>query len=460
MDKTTHCSLDIETSGFDPAKDEILELGFVFFEVGAKGIKLGKEYSQVFKPKGEVTETILALTGITREELEKGKDFAECKKDIQEQLKDAVIVGHNINFDARFLESLGIKFQGTFVDTLDLAQFILPTHPSYNLENLMHYFGVPHTEAHRALADAKATLLVLEGLLKVYGGFPEGLKMEIKQAAESGKFSWLVLLEAEMKTPPARPIKKPAKAAPEGLCPVKLETDKFYNFLLGADVPLSAAHSLGKQKQPSLLVLPNFSQVTRLWKEGLIEPAFVSSNTFDGKAFKALRSKPGLSADELKFVLKILVWQETNWQAESIADLNLSFFGGQFKRLIIGKAVKEKTRETVLACDLPAFFEFVGKGWYKSRNIVFVGLDGLEKALSDNLGEKVSWGRFNYLLKGIYNAETKVGDPLLSKEVEDGLAASDLFFGLTSALLQSDPPGFMQVKFEEGVLPQETMSKS
>src|SRR3989344_8397077 len=185
-----YCSLDIETSGFDPAKDEILELGFVVFEVGAKGVKLGKEYSQVFKPKGEVTETILALTGITREELEKGKDFAECKKDIQEQLKDAVIVGHNINFDARFLESLGIKFQGTFVDTLDLAQFILPTHPSYNLENLMHYFGVPHTEAHSALADAKATLKVLEGLLNVYAGFDSALKQQISKLLAPSAFVW------------------------------------------------------------------------------------------------------------------------------------------------------------------------------------------------------------------------------------------------------------------------------
>ena len=61
-----YCSLDIETSGFDPLKNEVLEIGFVFFvveaKVDAKGgtsakearIKITEEYSRVFKPNGEV----------------------------------------------------------------------------------------------------------------------------------------------------------------------------------------------------------------------------------------------------------------------------------------------------------------------------------------------------------------------------------------------------------------------
>src|SRR3989344_4719041 len=235
MENKKYCSLDIETSGFDPVKDEILEIGFAFFEIGKSDksdesevgsrIKITNEYSKVFKPEREVSETILALTGITNEELKGAPKFSEHLEEIQNKLKDAVLVGHNIGFDIKFLQGLGVKFSGTSIDTLDLVQFILPTHPSYNLENLMHYFGVPHIEAHRALADAKATLLVLEGLLKAYGGFPDSLKTEIKQIAESGKFPWLALLEGEMKILPARPIKKPAKVVPEGLCPVKLETD-------------------------------------------------------------------------------------------------------------------------------------------------------------------------------------------------------------------------------------------
>jgi hypothetical protein len=89
-----------------------------------------------------------------------------------------------LNFDLGFLRSLGLQFESGEIDTLDLAQFILPTHQSYNLENLMHYFGVPHTEAHRALADAKATVKVLQGLLASFAGFQADLKQEIIELSE------------------------------------------------------------------------------------------------------------------------------------------------------------------------------------------------------------------------------------------------------------------------------------
>ena len=55
-------------------------------------------------------------------------------------------------------------------------QSLVPLQSTAMSENLMHYFGVPHTEAHRALADAKASLKVLQGLLKVFSDFPQKLK--------------------------------------------------------------------------------------------------------------------------------------------------------------------------------------------------------------------------------------------------------------------------------------------
>src|SRR5579863_3490126 len=85
-----YCSLDIETSGFDPLKNEILEVGLVLFSVEKGEFKILEEYSKVFKPKREVPANILGLTGITKEELRKAKPVEAYKKELQEKLKQAV----------------------------------------------------------------------------------------------------------------------------------------------------------------------------------------------------------------------------------------------------------------------------------------------------------------------------------------------------------------------------------
>src|SRR3989344_8318620 len=163
--QTIYCSLDIETSEFDPSVGEILEIGMVFFHLRKDRVEIVKEYDAVFKPAKQVAPRILALTGITEEELVNARPFAEYSKEIQELVKDCVIVGHNIDFDTKFLEAFGIKFSGRKIDTINLAQIFLPTFPSYNLEGLMNFLEVEHKNAHRALADAKASLIVMEKLL-------------------------------------------------------------------------------------------------------------------------------------------------------------------------------------------------------------------------------------------------------------------------------------------------------
>jgi DNA polymerase III alpha subunit (gram-positive type) len=88
------------------------------------------------------------------------------------------------------LKGLGLSFQGPSIDTLELVQWLLPTHHSYNLENLMHYFKVPHQEAHRALADSKAAVRILEKLLIKYVSFPTKLKNNVKLYFSKLKPSW------------------------------------------------------------------------------------------------------------------------------------------------------------------------------------------------------------------------------------------------------------------------------
>src|SRR3989344_8837802 len=432
------CSLDIETSGFDPLKDEILEVGFVFFEISSKCIKITEEYSQVFKPVREVPAKIFGLTGISQRELDEAPKFSEQRDFIQDKLKDAVIVGHNVIFDIKFLESVGIKFSGKIVDTLDLAQFILPTHHSYNLENLMHTFIILHKDAHRALADCKAALQVLEKLLQIYSGFPEKLKIQIQSLTKPFALPIYEFLNFNLSNgqAPSATASIPPKVKSTKPIILKIEAKSLYDFSLGQNYLDILLSSFEKSKAKVLLVLPKMQQVLELWRQGKAKGVFASEQLLDETKLQAFLDKKDLTLDETKFLLKVLVWKYTNWQSECLADLNLSFFGGQFRQILSGAKIKEDLKSKILCCDQKTFLSFSKKALYSSRLVVVLGLPELEQNISSNIAQKVSWGYISYILKSFYNPEITSGNFDYKDSVLSALSASDLFFGLVSALLK------------------------
>ncbi len=447
------CSLDIETTGFDPLTEEILEVGFAFFILDDKGIKITEEWTQVFKPSKEVSPQILALTGITLKELENAPKFSEYRDFLQDKLGQTVILGHNITFDTKFLEGFGIKFSGEIIDTLDLAQWLLPTHHSYNLENLMHTFKISHKEAHRALADSKAALKVFEKFLQIYSGFEAELKKKVFNLLEKSNYTGLEFFKATL--PPVSfedfglPLKKNNNKIKANF---EVKPNTYYNFNLGQDFQELLA--LGETSSKTLLVVPKAQQALDLYRKKAAQAAvFLPELRFHKKNFSKLAKKKNLTLEETRFVLKILVWSEVNWQTETILDLNLSFFGGQFKNLIVGGEIEEnKTAQTVV-CDMATFIYLSENRLFKNRAVIICGLSELETAISSNIGSKASWGYLNYLLKSFYNPEIFSGEEKYKHTVEEALSASDLFFGLVNALLQSEsPPGFVTYKISEDTL--------
>jgi DNA polymerase III epsilon subunit-like protein len=464
MDKNekTYCSLDIETSGFDPLTNEILEVGFVMFKVQGPRFKVLEEWTQVFKPSKPVVPQILGLTGITQNELDEAPAFSEYQAFLQKKLGDATIVGHNVVFDIKFLEAFGIKFTGEVVDTLDLVQFLLPTHHSYNLENLMHTFGISHKDAHRALADSKATLKLLENLLRVFAGFSDKLKLSIKKLIKNLNFPWQSLLDSEF---PVLKFNDLLKEKPLDLSVLPTVDFKFESKTVNAlpisyDFIYTLAADLKKSKKEYLLVVPKTQQVLELYRNKFIDDAlFLPEHQFDKKKFNALIKRKNQTAEEVKFILKILVWQETNWQSETILDLNLSFFGGQFKSLIIGGKVNKQRNASVLGCNHSVFLELSNSGLYKERQVIICGLNDFEGSITKDLGAKISWGYINYLLKTFYNFDLNIGQDKFMKPTEQALADTDLFFGLVSALLQTDPPSFQYFKITPETLNQDNYQK-
>jgi predicted DnaQ family exonuclease/DinG family helicase len=178
--------LDLETSGIDPKSSDIIEVAMIRYE---KGKEVGR-YSDLIKIDYELPEIITAITSITDEMLlKKGKEKEDVLKKVEKMLKGAYLVGHNINFDFAFLQTAKVKMQiSGLIDTVQLAQVMLPSAASYSLEALTDDLNISHEQKHRAMGDVEATSDLFEYLFKSANGLPKRLVQEIQDLAEKAEW--------------------------------------------------------------------------------------------------------------------------------------------------------------------------------------------------------------------------------------------------------------------------------
>ena len=171
--------LDLETSGIDPKRDEIIEVAMIRYENGKEVAR----YDDLIKIDFKLKEIITIITGITDKDLEEdGKDQEDVFSEVERVIKGAYIVAHNTNFDVGFLRAKGIDLDilGT-IDTIPLAQILIPEAPSYSLESLTDDLNISHENSHRAMADVEATLELLKHLWKKAAEIPKPALNEIKE---------------------------------------------------------------------------------------------------------------------------------------------------------------------------------------------------------------------------------------------------------------------------------------
>ncbi len=433
-----YCSIDLEFTGFDPEKEQILEIGFAFFDVSDDGLVATETWSRVFKPTIEVHQKILGLTGITQEEIDVAPSIGEFKDFLSEKLQDAIIVAHNPTLDIKFLELAGVKLSGKSIDTLELVQFLLPTHHSYNLENLMHYFGIAHKDSHRALADCLSTISLLEKMIAIHNNFSSELKSELRVFLDKGQFEWAPLLQLN--------ISQNEIEANDSLSHDELTNDKLDlsgTTLQDNVVVLDPIHHLHESRVANtlqdqggrwLVAMRSKQEVLKLWQAGLVEGVFETKDLFDQENFEQFKFAAQTS-EEYRFILKILVWLHTNWQTKTVLDLNLSFFGGQFKTYITGGDY-QTSEARIVACDFRTLIILAEANLEPNRNLLVCDLQRFEYFLTHNSTERISWHSFNYILKSIYNPETEFGQSKYKKQVIELLSSVDLFFGLVQLTLR------------------------
>ena len=181
----TCVALDLETTGLDAQRDNIIEFGAVKF----RGPEVIDTFECLVNPYQLLPPFVQRLTGITQRELDASPPFNAIADQIAEFVGAAPIIGHNVSFDTGFLARQGITFSGQSYDTWDLAAAILPSCTEYSLPRLCRFLNVKHRRPHRALADAEATHAVLMALMEHVLGLDPGVAALIQRLAAQGRWS-------------------------------------------------------------------------------------------------------------------------------------------------------------------------------------------------------------------------------------------------------------------------------
>jgi ATP-dependent DNA helicase DinG len=176
----TIAALDIETTGLDPSKDKIIEIGVRIFE----GKRVIKEWSSLINPFIHIPAFITELTGISNEMVRNAPAAQDIMQELEVLISDFPILGQNIPFDLSFFKKYKILQSNPSLDTYELAAVLMPNASRYNLGALTHKLNIPQSANHRALDDARATHLVFVKLWEEAYELPIDLLFEIVHHGE------------------------------------------------------------------------------------------------------------------------------------------------------------------------------------------------------------------------------------------------------------------------------------
>jgi predicted DnaQ family exonuclease/DinG family helicase len=168
-----YAALDLETTGLDPARDRVIEVGAVAFTPD----HVSGTMERLVDPGRAVPEAVLRLTGIRQEELQGAASAESALGELSDFLRGRQPVGHGARLDVDFLTAAGLwDSSQEILDTLDVARILLPAAPSHSLPVLAVELGFSQPRPHRALDDADATRQLLLRLREEAAAFDESLK--------------------------------------------------------------------------------------------------------------------------------------------------------------------------------------------------------------------------------------------------------------------------------------------
>ena len=177
-------AFDLETTGLSSRTDRIIEIGAVI-------MKDGKEidrFQTFVDPKCQLSKETTELTGITQEMLVGAPGLEEALPKFLEFVGSRVLVAHNADFDTSFIraacQQLGYEYNFTSVDTLVLAQNLMPQLKRFKLNLVADALSLPEFNHHRAADDAVICGLIMVKFLQMLNDMGVSDLQQINKAME------------------------------------------------------------------------------------------------------------------------------------------------------------------------------------------------------------------------------------------------------------------------------------
>jgi predicted DnaQ family exonuclease/DinG family helicase len=257
-----YAALDLETTGLDPARDRVIEVGAVAFTPD----RISATMECLVDPGRAVPETVLRLTGIRQDELKGAASAESALSELSEFLRGRQPVGHGARLDVDFLSAAGLWDPAQeILDTLDVARILLPAAASHSLPLLAIELGFSQPRPHRALDDADATRQLLLRLRDEAVSLDEGLKESM--LALVAPYEWSVARFFAEALTASNPDPVPASAArvhssdsgkSAGLPP---DDPDLVAALLGPEGPLAGALPGYEHREPQMQMLLAVAQI-------------------------------------------------------------------------------------------------------------------------------------------------------------------------------------------------------
>lgn len=163
------CVIDLETTGGNPESEKIIEVGMVKIE----NRRISEERSFLINPEKDIPDFVQKLTGIRKADVKHSPKIDEVIDEIIQFIGDSILVAHNTSFDIPFLNGVLKKLQRPALEnkvicTNIMTKYMIPDIMSSNLTYMSQIFNIPHSQAHRAIEDARATGELLLKYLDIF----------------------------------------------------------------------------------------------------------------------------------------------------------------------------------------------------------------------------------------------------------------------------------------------------
>lgn len=163
--------VDLETTGLNPYKHEIIEIGAVIFN--PENLNTTIEVNVKVKPEGTCDPKAALVNGYTDEKWIDAKPIKDVLKELAPKWQGAVFMAYNNTFDWSFMQAayqkIGVHdpFHYHRLDIMTIAWSHLPVGSSLSLKNVCTALGIPPEPAvHRAINGALSAFEVYKALRK------------------------------------------------------------------------------------------------------------------------------------------------------------------------------------------------------------------------------------------------------------------------------------------------------